>query len=66
MIDLVRRMAAVVGVPLPEAVRMATKTPAWAMGWKKKGVLAEGMEADLVVLSPELEVVQTYCGGQAA
>jgi N-acetylglucosamine-6-phosphate deacetylase len=66
MIDLVRRMVAVVGVPLPEAVRMATKTPAWAMGWKRKGALAEGMDADLVVLTPELEVVGTYCSAAAA
>jgi N-acetylglucosamine-6-phosphate deacetylase len=65
MIDLVRRMVAVVGVPLPEAVRMATKTPAWAMDWKRKGALVEGMDADLVVLSPELKVVRTFCGGAA-
>jgi N-acetylglucosamine-6-phosphate deacetylase len=61
MIDLVRRMVAVVGVALPEAVRMATKTPARAMGWMAKGALAAGMEADLVVLSPELKVLRTYC-----
>lgn len=61
MIDLVRRMIALVEVPLWEAVRMATRTPARAMGWMSKGVLAEGMDADLVVLTPKLEVVQTYC-----
>ena len=65
MIDLVRRMVAVAGVPLPEAVRMATKTPARAMGWMAKGALTEGMDADLVVLSPELEVVRTFCDGAA-
>ena len=65
MIDLVRRMVAMVGVPLPEAIRMATKTPARAMGWMAKGTLAEGMDADLVVLTPQLEVVRTYCGGRA-
>jgi N-acetylglucosamine-6-phosphate deacetylase len=65
MIDLVRRMVAVVGVPLHEAVRMATKTPARAMGWMAKGALAEGMDADLVVLTPELKVVRTFCGGAA-
>lgn len=65
MIDLVRQMVAEVGVPLAEAVRMATETPARAMGWKCKGALAEGMDADLVVLSPELEVVRTSGGGAA-
>ena len=63
MIDLVRQMVDEVGVPVHEALRMATETPARAMGWRTKGVLAVGMDADLVVLSPELDVGQTYCGG---
>jgi N-acetylglucosamine-6-phosphate deacetylase len=64
MIDLVRRMVEEVGMPLHEAVRMATETPARAMGWKNKGVLEVGRDADLVVLSPGLEVVAAYFGGQ--
>jgi N-acetylglucosamine-6-phosphate deacetylase len=60
MIDLVRQMVEVVGAPVHEAVRMATETPARAMGWGKKGKLAAGMDADLVVLSPELVVRRTY------
>ena len=64
MIDLVRRMAEEVGMPLHEAVRMGTETPARAMGWKNKGVLEVGRDADLVVLSPELEVIAAYFGGQ--
>jgi N-acetylglucosamine-6-phosphate deacetylase len=63
IIDLVRRMVDTVGVPVQEAVRMATETPARAMAWKSKGALAEGMDADLVVLSPELEVNRVFCGG---
>jgi len=63
MIDLVRQVVDVIGAPLFEAVRMATETPARAMGWKSKGILAVGMDADLVVLSPELKVLQTFsCG----
>ena len=65
MIDLVRWMVTELGLPLYEVVRMATETPARAMGWKNKGALAEGMDADLVVLSPELEVLQTFCGGES-
>jgi N-acetylglucosamine-6-phosphate deacetylase len=61
MIDLVRRMIGEIGVPVHEAVRMATETPARAMGWGTKGALAEGMDADLVMLSPDLDVVRTYC-----
>ena len=60
MIDLVRQMVEAVGTPLHEAVRMATETPARAMGWGKKGKLAAGTDADLVVLSPELAVRRTY------
>lgn len=64
MIDLVRQMTRLVGVPVHEAVRMATETPARAMGWKNKGVLAEGMDADLVALSQKLEVMDAYSGGE--
>src|SRR5262249_25550547 len=46
MIDLVRQMVREVGVPLWEAVRMATETPARAMNWKNKGMLAVEMDAD--------------------
>jgi N-acetylglucosamine-6-phosphate deacetylase len=61
MIDLVRRMVEEVGAPLYEAVRMATETPARAMGWTRKGVLEVRRDADLVVLSPGLEVIRTFC-----
>jgi N-acetylglucosamine-6-phosphate deacetylase len=64
MIDLVRRMVEEVGVPVHEAVRMATETPARAMGWKTKGRLEAGLEADLVVLTPQLQVVRTYCNSE--
>ena len=59
MIDLVRQMVREVGAPLHEAVRMATETPARAMGWKSKGTLEVGGDAEFVILSPELEVVPT-------
>jgi len=59
MIDLVRRMVQQVGVPIHEAIRMATETPARAMGWRTKGRLEAGLDADLVVLSPQLGVLRT-------
>jgi N-acetylglucosamine-6-phosphate deacetylase len=65
MIDLVRRMVDEVGTSVHEAVRMATETPAQAMGWKSKGRLEVGKDADLVVLSPDLDVVQTISCGTA-
>lgn len=65
MIDLVRRMVREVGIPVHEAVRMATETPARAMAWQGQGVLAEGMDADFVLLSPELEVQRVFFRGAA-
>jgi len=64
MIDLVRIMVIKVNVPLREAVVMATENPARAVGLERKGRLEVGADADLVVLSPELEVVRTFSGGE--
>lgn len=52
------------GVPLLEAVRMGTFSPARRVGLeKKKGVLAVGADADLVLLTPELKVAGVYTRG---
>jgi N-acetylglucosamine-6-phosphate deacetylase len=65
MIRLVRNMVEIVGAPLHEAVRMATLNPARALGIEnRKGQLSAGADADMVVLSRELEVMQTYVGGR--
>ena len=63
MIDLVRTMVRDVDVPLHEAVAMATLNPANAVGLKSKGRLEAGSDADLVVLSPELNVLKTFAAG---
>jgi N-acetylglucosamine-6-phosphate deacetylase len=64
MIDLVRTMVMKVNVPLHEAVMMATENPARAIGVETKGRLKVGADSDLVVLSSDLEVVQTLAGGE--
>jgi N-acetylglucosamine-6-phosphate deacetylase len=64
MIDLVRTMVTKVGVPLHEAIVMATDTPAFAIGLNNKGQFKIGGDADLVVISPELEVSQTFVRGE--
>ena len=65
MIDLVRTMVREVNIPLNEAIEMATETPARAIGLETKGGLFVGADADLVVLSPQLEVVRSFrCGEQ--
>ena len=52
----VRRMVAEAGIPLHEAVAAASATPADLVGRSDLGRLAPGARADLVVLTPELEV----------
>jgi N-acetylglucosamine-6-phosphate deacetylase len=64
MIDLIRMMVREVNVPLNEAIAMATENPARAIGLETKGRFRVGADADLVVLSTQLDVVQTFSGGQ--
>jgi N-acetylglucosamine-6-phosphate deacetylase len=64
MIDLVRTMVMKVNVPLHEAVMMATENPARAVRLETKARLEIGADADLVVLSPELDVLRTFSGGK--
>ena len=65
MIDLIRTMVREVGAPLHEAIGMATGNPARALGnYATKGRLVPGADADLIVLSPELEVMQTFSAGR--
>ncbi len=64
MIDLVRTMVTEINVPLHETIRMATENPARAIRVEGKGCLKVGADADLVVLSPDLEVLRTFNEGQ--
>ena len=52
------------GVPVIEAVRMATYNPARRVGMEaRKGVLAPGADADFVVLTPELKIANVFVRG---
>lgn len=54
------------GSDLPLAVRMASANPAAVLGLESaKGRLAPGFDADLVLLSNDLEVEQTWVGGHS-
>ncbi|QJW98126.1 N-acetylglucosamine-6-phosphate deacetylase [Frigoriglobus tundricola] len=60
-----RTMHFAAGVPLPEAVRMASLTPARILGVSEDiGSLEPGKRADLVVLDRELNVKRVYIGGE--
>ncbi len=53
-----------IGVPLQDAVRMATVLPARRLGLAgKKGIIAVGADADLVALTPDLRVAGVMTRG---
>jgi N-acetylglucosamine-6-phosphate deacetylase len=59
-----KNVLAFTGCTVPEAIRMAATTPARLVGeGRRKGRLASGYDADIVVLSPELSVEAVYRGG---
>ncbi len=60
----VRNAVRLAGASWQDAVRMATSTPASIAGLPDRGRIAVGMVADLCALSPEGEVVATWCRGQ--
>ena len=52
------------GLDLPAAVRAVTATPAAVLGLADRGVVAPGAVADLVLLTPDGEVVATVIAGR--
>ncbi len=64
MIDLVCTLVRDVDLPLYEAIAMATENPAREVGLESKGQFNVGGDADFVVISPQLEIVRTFVGGE--
>ena len=61
----VRNAIELLGVDLPQAVRMAGANPAEVLGLGGcKGQIKEGFDADLVLLDESLKVRQTWVGGE--
>ncbi|USG66991.1 N-acetylglucosamine-6-phosphate deacetylase [Brevibacillus ruminantium] len=61
----VQNMVTLSGVPLAEAVAMATETPAEILGiGGRKGRLQAGYDADLIVFGDDYQVRSTYVGGR--
>ena len=60
----VRTMVQQVGVPLMDAVRMATATPAAISGFSSKGRIAPGYDADLVLFDEQIKVSLTMVAGR--
>ncbi|HEY4207600.1 MAG TPA: N-acetylglucosamine-6-phosphate deacetylase [Puia sp.] len=62
---LVRTMTGIAGVPLIDAVRMMSSTPARIMGVAaNKGTLAKGKDADIVIFDELININMTIVGGR--
>lgn len=62
---LVRNMRDIGGIPLKEAIQMATSTPARiAKIDNKKGKIAVGYHADIVIFNEKIEIQRTIIGGK--
>ena len=67
MDHLVRTMVGKASIPLGDAVRMASETPARIMGiYDRKGSLEVGKDADIVMLDKELNVAGVWSMGRRA
>jgi len=60
---LIRTAVNLAGIPLPNAVKMATETPAKAMGLKNKGSLDIGFDADITIFDENINIQLTIVGG---
>lgn len=62
-LDRAVRVCVEAGVPVAEAIRAATITPARAIGDQARGTLGPGAPADLVLLDAALQVRSVWSGG---
>jgi N-acetylglucosamine-6-phosphate deacetylase len=66
MASCVRNAVQMLGVPLPEAVRMASQWPAQFLGLGGElGRIARGQRANLVAADDELRVLETWIDGRS-
>jgi N-acetylglucosamine-6-phosphate deacetylase len=67
MASCVRNAVAMLGVPLPQAVRMASQTPAEFLGVAAEyGGIAAGQRANLVLTDDSLNVRETWIDGRSS
>ncbi|MDR1724215.1 MAG: N-acetylglucosamine-6-phosphate deacetylase [Tannerella sp.] len=60
----IRTMTHLAGVPLPDAVRMASETPARILGISdRKGTLAKGKDADIIIFDDNICIKTTIIEG---
>ncbi len=66
MLRAVRNMIHEIGVPIPEAFRMASHNPAQSIKLEDRGWIREGNRADFVILTDNYEVQKTIIAGKVA
>lgn len=65
MDNLVKNMVQLAGIPLEDAVRMASETPARLIGLdSRKGSLQKGKDADIVILDKHINVRCVFAKGE--
>ena len=62
--DRLIRTATDAGIPLTDAVKMMTQTPARIMGLSHKGELKVGNDADIVLFDDDIRVKAVFLGGE--
>lgn len=66
MIDGVKNVKRITGVPMESLIRMASTNPAENLGVAdRKGTIRVGKDADLLVVDDRLSIIHTYCRGIA-
>lgn len=65
MIEAVKNAVQACGLRLTDAIKMATENPAKLLGLEsKKGAIAAGMDADIVIFDEDFNVKATIIGGE--
>ena len=62
--ESLRNVARITDLPLNEIAKTCGTNQAKSLGLKDRGAIKQGLLADLTLLTPELEVVATYVGGE--
>ena len=57
-------MIKLAGVPLADAVKMASSTPANIIGCRNKGKLVPGYDADITLFDDNINIKRTIVGGR--
>lgn len=64
VLEAVKNMIRLAGLTLPQAVRLASTNPARILGLPQKGRVADGCDAELVLLDANIDPVLVMVGGK--